>query len=302
MYRAKHKALQMTSGSEEEQFDLLWRFTLHLGEKTCSCRKWQLTGIPCPHAISGMYYMGYKPEDHVADCYKKSTFIRTYSHLMTPLHGPEEWPQSRMPPLQAPIKENMPGRPKKQNRIKSPQEIEEEKANQAKERAKKVVVDNVGNDTGKVGKQGVKMSCRLCGLRTHNIRTCPQNPKNQEKNEHMEVLPPNVERGEKRKRKENDSVNTSRETRRSFKVAGQDHVASTQVSVTGPAIKKRKLLVKRRKPKNPEVVPFTEVASPSKNVAKAPANSTKTKSIQTAPKTNLPQTRSKSTQASPKAT
>ncbi|KAG8363080.1 hypothetical protein BUALT_BualtUnG0006100 [Buddleja alternifolia] len=122
--------------NEHDQFELEGsfgdRFVLHLGEKTCSCRRWKLTGIPYAHAISDMYYMGYKPEDHVADCYKKQTFMRTYSHLMTPLHGPEEWPKSALPPLQPPIKENMPGRPKKQNKVKTPQEIEEEKANKAK--------------------------------------------------------------------------------------------------------------------------------------------------------------------------
>lgn len=33
-------------------------YKVHLGEQTCRCVKWALTGIPCPHVICGMYYMG----------------------------------------------------------------------------------------------------------------------------------------------------------------------------------------------------------------------------------------------------
>ncbi|KAL0406383.1 UNVERIFIED_CONTAM: hypothetical protein Slati_3952200 [Sesamum latifolium] len=98
------------------------KHNLHLGEKTCSCRKWQLTGIPCAHAFSGMYFMGYKPEDYVHEYYHKSIFLRVYSHLMMPLLGPDEWPHSDRPSLLPPISERMPRRPKKQDRRKTPDE------------------------------------------------------------------------------------------------------------------------------------------------------------------------------------
>ncbi|XP_012852893.1 PREDICTED: uncharacterized protein LOC105972477 [Erythranthe guttata] len=32
------------------------RLKVNIDEKTCSCRRWQLSGIPCAHAISAMYY------------------------------------------------------------------------------------------------------------------------------------------------------------------------------------------------------------------------------------------------------
>ncbi|KAL0284809.1 UNVERIFIED_CONTAM: hypothetical protein Scaly_2838700, partial [Sesamum calycinum] len=103
------------------------KHNLHLGEKTCSCRKWQLTGIPCAHAISGMYFMGYKPEDYVHEYYHKSNFLRVYNHLMMPLLGPEEWPHSDRPTLLPPISERMPGRPKKQDRRKTLDEMKNKK-------------------------------------------------------------------------------------------------------------------------------------------------------------------------------
>lgn len=62
--------------NEQDQFEIEsaygTRFRLHLGDKTYSCRRWELTSIPCAHAIFGFYYIGYTPEDYVDSCYKKS--------------------------------------------------------------------------------------------------------------------------------------------------------------------------------------------------------------------------------------
>ncbi|KAL0375011.1 UNVERIFIED_CONTAM: hypothetical protein Sradi_3416800 [Sesamum radiatum] len=160
------------------------RHTLNLSEQTCSCRKWQLTGIPCAHAIAGMFFMGYKPEDYVDECYKKTVFLKTYSHLMMPLHGPEEWPQSDKKPLLPPVIERMPGRPKKQDRQKAPQELEELKQ---KSKMKKVEVTNCGEKIGKLGRQGLKMTCKICGVPGHNSRTCPQNPKQKQQEQNVEL-------------------------------------------------------------------------------------------------------------------
>ncbi|GMI81513.1 hypothetical protein HRI_001820600 [Hibiscus trionum] len=40
---------------------------------TCSCRKWELTGIPCVHAISVILSLPDRPEKYVAPCYHVST-------------------------------------------------------------------------------------------------------------------------------------------------------------------------------------------------------------------------------------
>ncbi|KAG8369540.1 hypothetical protein BUALT_Bualt14G0024100 [Buddleja alternifolia] len=80
------------------------RIRVHLGEKTCSCRKWELTGIPCAHALSGMYYCGYTPESYVDECYKRQTYFKSYTHLMNTLNGNDMWPKSHMEPLLPPVK------------------------------------------------------------------------------------------------------------------------------------------------------------------------------------------------------
>ena len=48
------------------------RFTVNLLEKTCFCRYWQLSGLPCPHAISCIFFKTNQLDDYIAPCYRVS--------------------------------------------------------------------------------------------------------------------------------------------------------------------------------------------------------------------------------------
>lgn len=78
------------------------------------------------------------------------------------------------------------GTPKKQDRKKTPQEHEEMKQRTKK---KKLEVTNCGQHIGILGRQGFLMTCKICGTAGHNSRTCPQNPKNQQQEQNVEVPP-----------------------------------------------------------------------------------------------------------------
>ncbi|KAL0288659.1 UNVERIFIED_CONTAM: hypothetical protein Sangu_2648000 [Sesamum angustifolium] len=39
------------------------RFTVDLSKHSCSCRKWELTGIPCKHGMSAIVCQGLNPKD-----------------------------------------------------------------------------------------------------------------------------------------------------------------------------------------------------------------------------------------------
>uniref|UniRef100_A0A0A9HV19 SWIM-type domain-containing protein n=1 Tax=Arundo donax TaxID=35708 RepID=A0A0A9HV19_ARUDO len=45
------------------------RFSVNLDTKTCSCRYWQLSGLPCPHAISAIHWKTSRLDDYIASCY-----------------------------------------------------------------------------------------------------------------------------------------------------------------------------------------------------------------------------------------
>ncbi|KAI3470784.1 hypothetical protein Pfo_027447 [Paulownia fortunei] len=64
------------------------KFKVHIGEKTCFCRRWELIGIPC-----------YTPEEYIHDCYKKKIFMKTYSHLVGEMNDNDMCPNVDMQPL-----------------------------------------------------------------------------------------------------------------------------------------------------------------------------------------------------------
>lgn len=88
------------------------RFTVDLDAKTCSCRYWQLSGLPCCHAVTCIYFNTNALEDYVADCYTVEQFRQTYRHCLEPVEGQDSWPVSERPKLRAPEYIKMPGRPK----------------------------------------------------------------------------------------------------------------------------------------------------------------------------------------------
>lgn len=45
-------------------------YAVNLGENSCACRRWDLTGIPCPHAIACIWYNHKNPDDYVAHWYR----------------------------------------------------------------------------------------------------------------------------------------------------------------------------------------------------------------------------------------
>ncbi|GJV56046.1 mutator type transposase [Tanacetum coccineum] len=85
------------------------QYVVNLSPKTCSCRKWEISGIPCKHAIAAIHDMADNdndvgiPEDWVHDSYKLATWKAVYSHKVNPINGRELWskfdcPTTLLPP------------------------------------------------------------------------------------------------------------------------------------------------------------------------------------------------------------
>jgi hypothetical protein len=47
---------------------------VNLVAKTCGCKKWDLTGIPCNHAVAAIMKIKQHPEDYVHDFFKKPMY------------------------------------------------------------------------------------------------------------------------------------------------------------------------------------------------------------------------------------
>ncbi|KAG5599240.1 hypothetical protein H5410_030610 [Solanum commersonii] len=79
-----------------------FQHSVDLGRWTCSCRVWQLKGIPCAHAVAAIYFKKCEPLDYIDNCYSKATYLRTYANVLQPVTNMEMWPVSTNPTVAPP--------------------------------------------------------------------------------------------------------------------------------------------------------------------------------------------------------
>ncbi|KAE8681841.1 hypothetical protein F3Y22_tig00111303pilonHSYRG00061 [Hibiscus syriacus] len=115
-------------------------------------RKWDLTGIPCIHAVAVMQLHNDRPKPYVHTCYHKSTQLAIYSNFICPVKGAKQWtPVTEMEPILPPELRRLPGRPTKKRRNKADE----------------------GNKNGpKLSKKGSMGNYSKCSKPGHNKRTC----------------------------------------------------------------------------------------------------------------------------------
>ncbi|GJZ22978.1 pentatricopeptide repeat-containing protein [Tanacetum coccineum] len=97
-------------------------FTVDEHKRTCTCRMWQLAGLPCPHSIVVIFKLNKRPEDYIPACFRKDAYYKAYHQYLTLLGGMTFWPDSSMYSTVLPPKlRKMPGKPRK-HRIRAPHE------------------------------------------------------------------------------------------------------------------------------------------------------------------------------------
>ncbi|XP_060190552.1 uncharacterized protein LOC132619770 [Lycium barbarum] len=92
------------------------RFMIFLENKTCSCRKFQIDEIPCPHAWAVIKSKNLTVDDYCSDLYKSKIVVKTYDVPVHPLPDESEWkiPTYISNKVVLPPKyKRPPGRPKK---------------------------------------------------------------------------------------------------------------------------------------------------------------------------------------------
>ena len=83
----------------------------HVVNRTCSCRVWDLTGIPCKHGVVAIFVNREKLEDYTHPCYYKDAYMETYKTPIPPMPGQSEWMSNGQPKPVAPVVYKLPGRP-----------------------------------------------------------------------------------------------------------------------------------------------------------------------------------------------
>ncbi|XP_057807688.1 uncharacterized protein LOC131022238 [Salvia miltiorrhiza] len=139
-------------GGKYEVKHLNVTYIVDLGAGLCSCVDWNLTAIPCVHAMACINHSRVHVENFVDPFYFKTTCQAAYKFCLEPSLGESEWPKINECPIQPPYVCKLPGRPKK-NRKRAEDELRMHSSN-------------------KITKHGVKMKCSMCGGVGHNKRSC----------------------------------------------------------------------------------------------------------------------------------
>ncbi|KAK1283162.1 hypothetical protein QJS10_CPB21g01286 [Acorus calamus] len=104
------------------------RTVVDLEAMTCSCNRWQLTGLPCSHATALIQEIrGIDIMQFIDPYYLTETYRATYEMRLNPLVDRELWERVDLPYIVLPPLSRRPrGRPKKK-RIRDPNELKKNK-------------------------------------------------------------------------------------------------------------------------------------------------------------------------------
>ncbi|VVA90420.1 unnamed protein product [Arabis nemorensis] len=144
----------LESDEEWDQWDKLTRPKVNLSTHQCACRRWDLTGIPCKHAVCVLDDNKEDPEKYVVEYYYTHVLKTTYADNIKPVNGHTMWKHVNKPPIGIPEMRKPRGRPKNRDRIKEPFES--------------------FKNPGKATRHGRIPNCRNC-LQAGQIRTSCKN-------------------------------------------------------------------------------------------------------------------------------
>ena len=154
-------------------------YDVNTNRMTCTCGKWQITGIPCEHAYGAMIDVGLDVDDYVSEFFSTHLWQQTYSESISTVRGPRFWMKKDKYKLVVEAPEPaLPGRKKKNKKKKFPRF---KGKNESPKKKKKKTVETLG-------RKGRTMHCSKCGESDHNAATCKLHPKKKIKKEPKEKV------------------------------------------------------------------------------------------------------------------
>ncbi|KAF8408354.1 hypothetical protein HHK36_007503 [Tetracentron sinense] len=108
-------------GEEYEVTEGSSRFVVNFDAKSCSCRAWEISGLPCKHLAACIARKRANIEDYCDGYYSKETYLKAHGGIIHPLSDESTWPVGNHNQVEPPPLRRLPGRPKK-NRRREPDE------------------------------------------------------------------------------------------------------------------------------------------------------------------------------------
>lgn len=170
--------------------------TVDLVQRTCDCRVFELTGIPCPHAVAAIHSRREQPVNYVSKYYTRKMYLESYKYHLGALKGEEFWESHSTDEMLPPyIPKRLRGRPKKQRR-------REEWEGGNRSRTSVPIIQRFPS--------GKKMHCSIYRQPGHRCTKCPNKTKiNEDVAEHEERRDEDVPEEEERR---NEDVELSKKS------------------------------------------------------------------------------------------
>ena len=130
-----------------------FQYIVDINGRHCDCRRWDLTGLPCSHAISCLRHERIATESVVPKCYSVEAFGTDYGFNIWPCADKSTWYKViNCPKVLSPVYEKKVGMPTKSRR-KQPHEVQ-------------------GKYGSKMSRHGMEMHCSYYNQSSHNIVGC----------------------------------------------------------------------------------------------------------------------------------
>ena len=72
------------------------QYVVNLLRRTCGCRQWGMTEIPCVHAVSIIWYFIANPEDYVDEWYIVEMYKKAYDEIVYPMSVEDQWVKTHL--------------------------------------------------------------------------------------------------------------------------------------------------------------------------------------------------------------
>ncbi|KAL3527399.1 hypothetical protein ACH5RR_012055 [Cinchona calisaya] len=148
------------SGDEFQVKDNEVSHIININQRTCDCKIWNLTGIPCIHAYIVLINRRDNLENYYHSSLTKATYMKAYNEMIHPVEDVKLWPDIEVEPLTVlpPELRRRSGRPRKTRR---------------REQGEPPAVGQ--------SRRSTTLRCSRCEQYGHNKRTCEDGPKRDRK-------------------------------------------------------------------------------------------------------------------------
>nr|GFB73535.1 zinc finger, PMZ-type [Tanacetum cinerariifolium] len=123
-------------------------YGVNIDNRTCACKWWDLSGVPCVHYVAAFSFLKNDPILGVSAWYSKKMWQNAYSYFIKPVDSSSMWSQTPEEPPLPPVLRKMLGRPWK------------------------LRIKHVTERVNVITKSGRMMTCHNCWEKGHNKKGC----------------------------------------------------------------------------------------------------------------------------------